>query len=172
MQTETHNRRRDRMLWLAVGLAAGLAVAYVWPHEPALANATDRSDNYALTTAQAALIDPIEGIFTLDFLTGDLKGAVLNRQVGKFTAFYYRNVTQDFGLDASAQPRYTIMTGAAQLTNRGGVTFAPAVIYVAELTSGKVACYAFPWRETSSRTPVIPLVPVDSFQFRQPVEAE
>ena len=159
-----------RMVWLSIGLVAGLCLAYVWPHEAAYAVTADRDSQFAMATVGVNLIDPIDGVFVLDFLTGSLRGAVLNRQRGIFTMFYYRNLAQDFKVDPQADPHYAFVTGAAQMAGQGGVTFSSGVIYVGELSSGKIACYAFPWRETQTPSPVIPLVPMDVFQFREPSE--
>ena len=159
-----------RMVWLAAGLVAGLAIASVWPHEPAYAVTTDRDAKFAMTTCTVSVVavDPIEAIFVLDFLTGSLKGAVLNRQIGKFTAFYYRNLALDFKVDPKSEPHYVIVNGQAQLSGNAGLQFASSVLYIGELTSGKIVCYGFPWKE--SRTPLAPfqLVQVDGFQFREP----
>lgn len=165
-----------RGIWLTVGLVAGLAISYVWPHEPVLAYGTDRDAQFAMCVCPvgglAGISDSIDGIFTLDFLTGDLRGAVLNRQVNKFTAFYFRNVARDFDIDPKKEPHYSIISGMATIAGQGGISFASGVLYVGELTSGKVHCYAFPWKETPRPVPVIPLVPVDAYQFRQAAEKE
>jgi hypothetical protein len=149
MQTKWYD---SRGIWLTVGLIGGLCVAFVWPHERALASTSDRSQQFAMITVPvglqgAGLHDPLEGIFVLDFLTGQLKGAVLNRNAGMFAAQYYRNIADDFKLPPKAEPQYAISTGIGQLAGRGGLTYASGVIYVGELKSGKVVCYAFPWRE-------------------------
>src|SRR5690242_17579559 len=94
MQTKWYD---NRGIWLTVGLIGGLCVAFVWPHERALAATADRNAQFALITVPvgqqgAGLSDPIEGVFVLDFLTGELKGGVLSRQMGKFVSFYFRNI--------------------------------------------------------------------------------
>jgi hypothetical protein len=165
----------SRTAWLAAGLVLGLGVSYFWPHEPAYAN-TDRSSQFAMCTGPVGgfigLTNPIDGVFTLDFLTGDLKGAVLNLQSGLFTSYYYRNIVQDFGLDPKTEPRYSIVTGNAQLQGRGGVTFASGVVYVAELNSGRVIVYGFPYKDTPGPKPPLPFQPISQFQFRAPIEKE
>ena len=163
MQTTWYD---NRGLWLAVGLIAGLAAAFVWPHERALAATVDRNSQFAMITVHvgqqgAGLQDPLEGIFVLDFLTGQLKGAVLSRQTGKFVTQYYRSVVDDFRLPQKAEPRYAIVTGLGQMAGRQGVTFAADVIYAGELTSGKIIAYGFGWRETRVPNPIPqPLLPL------------
>lgn len=166
----------SRLAWLTVGLVAGMAVAYFWPHEPAYAN-TDRTQQFAICTGPVGgfvgLTNPIDGVFTLDFLTGDLKGAVISLGSGIFTSYYQRNIVADFGLDPKTEGKYAICTGNAQLQGRQGATFASGVVYVAELNSGKVICYAFPYRDNAPRgNPPNQFLPVTNFQFRQPVEKD
>ena len=161
----------SRMVWLVVGLLAGLCVSYFWPHEPVRAAATDRNDKFALATA--ILGDggngPTEGIFALDFLTGRLTGAALNRDSRAFVAFYIANVAADFGIDAGQSPKYAIISGLAQPPNRAGRQFASSYLYIGELTTGQVRCYAIPYRITARPIPTpVPLIPVAFFQFREP----
>jgi len=157
-----------RAVWFVLGVFAGLAVASIWPKEEALAVGTDRDAQFALTTCQVSVLDPLEAIFVLDFLTGSLKGAVMNRQAGAFTSFYFRNLAADFQLDPKKEARWSIITGQAQLAARGGASPAQSVIYVGELTTGKINCYGFSWRETPRPTPPQPLTPVAMFPFREP----
>lgn len=159
----------QRTRWLALGFLAGLAVSFFWPHEPLQASATDRSSQFGLCTGKVSIIDPIEGVYVLDFLTGQLKGAVMNRQIGKFTAFYFRDVAKDLAVDPQTKPSYAMVTGDAQLTARGGSPPATGLIYVAELTSGKVAAYTYEWRETTNLVGPLLMVPIDVFQFRAPL---
>lgn len=168
----------SRLVWLVGGLLAGLGVAYFWPHEPAYATTADRDSNFALITvpvgtSAAGITDPIDGVFILDFLTGQLKGAVINRQVGKFSSFYYRNLAKDFKIDPQATPHYAIASGYAQVTNQRAVTFASGTLYIAELTSGYLAAYTFPWTEAPHQAPVTSeLAYLDSFPWRQPTKKD
>lgn len=158
-----------RTTWLAMGFIAGLAVSYLWPHEPLQASASDRTAQFGLCTGKINSIDPIEGIYVLDFLTGQLKGAVINRQIGKFTAFYFRDVAKDLAVDPQSKPSYAFVTGTAQLTAQGSGPPATDLIYVAELSSGKVAAYTYLWRDSTQLQPPMLMYPVDAFQFRTPI---
>jgi hypothetical protein len=160
----------SRVVWLVVGLIGGLGIATFWPHEPALASATDRTQQFAMATVSVNAITPLEGIFVLDFLTGTLRGAVLNEQTAKFSQFYLRNVAQDFQVDPKKEPRYAIVTGVANINSRPGFQAANGVVYVAELSSGKVAAYGFPYVPARGPLPVVPMVPLDTLQFREPEE--
>jgi hypothetical protein len=168
----------SRVWWLAAGLVAGIGVAYFWPHEPAYATTADRDAQFAMCTvpvgtSAAGINDPMDGVFVLDFLTGQLKGAVLNRQTGKFTSFYLRDLAKDFNVDPKAEPHYAMVSGFSQLAGQGGLTFASGVVYIGELSSGKIAAYAFPWKEAPRPAPqVIQLQPIHYFQWREPKQRE
>lgn len=156
-----------RFLWLAVGIICGMCLTYFWPHEPAFAVATDRDgDRFAITTVPT-LNGNAEGVFVLDFLTGRLQGAVLNSRSGKFTHAYFRNIAADFGLDPTAKPHYVIVSGNVNLPAQGRAQIAEGGLYIAEMNSGLVVCYAFSF--TYNNIPSAPqqLIPMDRFQFRQ-----
>ncbi len=108
------------------------------------ASATDRYENFAIATGQ--LDEDLEAVYFLDFLTGDLKAAALSLQTGKFNSFYEYNVLKDLDVDSSKNPRYLMVTGEVNLRRQGGqLEPSGSVIYVAELTSGKVAAYMTPF---------------------------
>jgi hypothetical protein len=168
-------RGTSRSAYLAAGLLLGLGVALFWPHESAQATNSDRDSQFAMITVPVGMVgggfqDNIDGIFVLDFLTGQLKGAVLNRQTGIFTSFYFRDLASDFGVDPKNEPHYAISSGYAPLAGRDGITFSSGVIYIGELTSGKIAAYAFPYKELQRPSPPIRLTPIDYFPWRQPVK--
>lgn len=162
----------SRTFWMVAGLVLGVLVSQFWTFELAQATATDRSDQFAICVGPATIAEPSDAIYTLDFLTGDLKGAVLNRSSGKFTQFFYRNILADFQLDPSVKAKFTIVAGNTLLNSGRGQSMAPTVIYVAELNSGRLNCYTFAARESQVVLPVQTFIPVDGFPFRQPVEKE
>lgn len=162
----------SRVAWLACGLIAGLAIAYLCPHEPAYATTADRDSQFMMVTCPVGnmgggITDPLDGVFILDFLTGQLKGAVLNRTKQSFAAFYIRDLAKDFNVAGDEDPHYCIVSGYAQMNAQQGPTFASGVLFVGELTSGKVAAYAFPWLEPGFGQ-AMPLVPLDVFPWKQP----
>lgn len=166
------NRLSDRMLWLAVGTAAGLCIARFWPHEPAQAATNDRDSKFAMGTCSVSLADNVEGVFVLDFLTGRLQGAVLNPNTGKFMNAYYRNLAADFGVDPKAEPHYVFVSGKASLPSRGRLSAAQCAIYVGELTSGKVIAYWFPYNVPRRKMAPVQLQVLDFFQFREAAVGE
>lgn len=161
-----------RFVWMGLGLVAGLCLAYCWPHETAQAVATDRDDRFAVCTVETQTnFGMPEAVFVMDFLTGRLTGAQLNQQSYAFTNFWFRNVAADFGLkpSAAAKAKYCIIPGNAYLTSAGGATVSSGVIYVGELTSGKVVCYTFSVRNSKTPLPVMQLDPIAFFPFREAV---
>ncbi len=167
MQSRGNERR---LIWMGLGLVVGLCVAYCWPHETAQAVSTDRDDRFAICTVETQTqVGQPEAIFVLDFLTGRLTGAMLNQQSFAFTNVWFRNVASDFqaGAKANAKAKYCIIPGNAYLTSGDGVTTSTGCIYVGELTSGKVIAYSFAVRNSRVLLPVMPMVPVAFFPFRE-----
>jgi hypothetical protein len=143
------NDRSRSGIWVAVGIAAafigGVLVSGFWPNVPIHAVATDRTEGFAMATGYCD--ESVEGVYFLDFLTGDLCALVVSKQNGHFNAFYTYNVTGDLGVAPGRTPRYVLTTGSADLRRTGGKqsNLSRSLVYVAELNSGKVAAYAIPW---------------------------
>lgn len=164
--------KERRLMWMGIGLVAGLCLAYVWPHETAQAVSTDRDDRFAVCTVETQTqFGQPEAVFVLDFLTGRLTGAMLNQQSYAFTNFWFRNVAADFQLKAAAaaKAKYCIIPGNAYLTSASGATTSTGCVYVGELTSGKVVAYSFSVRVSKTPLPVMPMEPVAFFPFREAV---
>ena len=172
MQKQNTN---NRMVWLVIGVLAGLCISYFWPHEPVSAATSDRDTNFGLITVPvrdvtiAGVRDTMEGVFVIDYLTGRLQGAVINPRIGKFTSAYFRNLAADFKVDPQANPHYTLATGTIQLAARGQATWANAILYVGELNSGMIHAYAFSYTDNRVKGAPVPLVLMDGFRFRQPM---
>lgn len=160
-------RNDRRWAWVLTGLIAGLCVATIWPHEPLSAETADRNDKFALITVPLSL--EAEAVFVLDFLTGRLTGAALNRtRTGtSFINFYYRNLAEDFKVGAAGEPYYGVASGRAEIQSRGTAQWGTHAVYVAEMTSGQVGAYAVPYRIAQTPTPPVPLVPIGNFPFRE-----
>lgn len=159
---------KSKLFWLTCGVLAGIGISSMWPHEPAQAAATDRSAKFAIATCEVTVspLGNVEGVFILDFLTGQLRGGVVNNKSGKFNIAYARNIAADFNVDPNATPTYAIISGRASLPSSRQYSPATGVIYIAELTSGKVVCYSFPYENINGNAGPFALVPVDGFQFR------
>jgi hypothetical protein len=135
---------------LIVGLVAG-AILTAGMHglqsvPKAFATATHGADNFAIATG--LVDDGIEALYFLDFLTGDLRAAVVSRRNGEFTGFFQHNVLTDFNQIGDA-PRFLMVTGEADLPRgRGASQLGRSLVYVAEATSGQVFAYALPFDST------------------------
>lgn len=167
------DRTRPAM-YLVVGLLLGIAAGSLFPHAPLHAVATDRFENFAICTAPAD--GETEALFFLDFITGELKAAVLNPQTGDFRTFFQRNILQDFGGEQLAKPRFLMISGMFEARNiTGRPPTAKACVYVAELSGGVLCAYTIPWtRARSSQTAPAnaPIVLLDKLLMRQPIRME
>jgi hypothetical protein len=154
------------LLWT---LLAGLVLGGVWPDTPPVhAVATSEQDNFLLATGP--LDGETEGVFFLDSLTGDLKGAVLSPQTGTFLSFYQRNVLDDLRVDGRRNPRFLMATGLADFRRGPDLPqLGSTVIYVTDITTGRIAAYGVPWstrRNTSLETFRGAFYPLDRTTFR------
>ena len=104
-----------------------------------------------------------DAVFVLDFLTGRLTGAMLNPTSGIFTNYYFRNVAADFIVDPNAKAKHAMIPGDGFLNTGAGLTTASGVLYVGELSSGKVVAYRFPYR--NSRVVIEEIMPLDPFAY-------
>ncbi len=160
--------RSDRKLvWLTLGFAVGIVMSSIWPHEPLHAASSDRNEKFALISAPVA--PGSDAVFVVDFLTGRLTGASMSRTRSgtAYTNHYYRNLAEDFKVTAGGEPHYAITAGAAEIPSRGGAQWGISALHVAELNSGKVASYGIPYRNSQTPNPPVPLIPLDSFPFRE-----
>src|SRR5215471_8789595 len=110
---------------LAAGIAMGLAIACLCPHEPVYATTGDRAPHFSMVTipvsdAAKGIVDPVDGVFVLDLVTAQVKGAVINRQTGTFAAFYFRDLAKDFDVPPGQDPEFCMVTGYAQIPNQAG----------------------------------------------------
>jgi len=164
-------------LLLVLGLLAGLLVGgfHDWSSQerasletPIFAVASHGGESFAL--ASGPIDDEMEGIFTLDFLTGDLKCRVLNSRSGKFAASFDHNVMADLEVKRGKKPDFVIMTGVANFL-RGGGSSRPSrsVLYVADCNSGNVVAYSLSWNRnmaSTMRPQKGPFVLLDKFKGR------
>lgn len=114
------------------------------------ASATESGDTMAIATG---LIDEgVEGLFILDFITGNLQVAVINPRTGQLGGLYFHNVAADLGTQQGKAPKYLIVTGEYMYRSfTGNVRPAQSIVYVADATSGRYAAYMLPWdRQASS----------------------
>lgn len=134
-----------KWFWIVVGPVLGLVVGTMLPHSPLHATATDRQENFAIATG--SMDGENEGIFFLDMLTGDLKGAVVSPFTRQIGYVYQINVFKDLEVDASKNPKFLMVTGNLEVRPQGANQYAQGVVYIAEVTTGKMVCYAMPFNK-------------------------
>ena len=136
----TRNWSDRKISWLIAGIGLGVALASYWPHEPkAYAEAAASAEKFALCTTSTNVGDA-DAIFVLDYATGRLIGATFNNKINQFSQPMIRNLAADFGLTESGQ--FLMVPGFVGARGRGAQP-ANGGIYVAELTTGKLALYGF-----------------------------
>jgi hypothetical protein len=160
-----------RAIWLVCGIVIGFGVAHLWPEQSLHATTVDRASRFAMATVPVSLgnNDPLDGAFALDLVTGILHGGVLDRNVGKFASYYYRDLSKDFPIVPGVnERRYCIVPGYGQMPNKGALRRAAAgVIYIGEEISGRINGYAFPFDEDGTPDPV-ELILIDVFTCAPP----
>jgi hypothetical protein len=111
------------------------------------AMASHGGDNFAIATGPVD--EDVEGLFTLDFLTGELHCFVMNPRAGGLAGAFKANVASDLEVQKGKKPNYLIATGAFNFSASYN-NFKPAkcLVYVADGNTGDIACYTFPWSST------------------------
>lgn len=150
--------------WLALGLGVLLGAGAVamwptfgdegqpppgwrWPTQPVGGVASAGAENFVIATGPVD--NDVEALYFLDFLTGDLRAAILNRRNPGFNAFFEYNITKDFDLGSTKNPKYLMVTGLANIPRgQGGTQIASSAVYIAEANTGQLAAYMLPWNST------------------------
>jgi hypothetical protein len=149
----------SRPVWLGLGVAVGLAVAWyvvrLSPPAPLWATTTHSTDN--LIAATGFVESDAEAVIFLDAVTGELTAHVINTNTGKlFASFNQKSVTTDVGAGAVKNPKYTLVTGVTNFKPFGTNRMASLVIYVAEETTGQFVAYGVPWPGGAMTRPPAP----------------
>jgi hypothetical protein len=146
---------------LIVGLSIGGALALgVWAGgkrsaAPGLgelklhAMASHGAETFAIATGP--IDEGVEGLFTLDFLTGDLQCYIINPRTGGLGGWFKTNIAKDLDVEKGKKPSYLIATGEFMTTGGayGNVKAAGCICYIVDANSGQVAAYTFPWARGS-----------------------
>lgn len=108
---------------------------------------THGADTFAICTGPIA--EGMEGVFLLDFLTGELQCMVPNARTGALGGLYKHNVYADLKVEAGTnkKPQFLMVTGTAQFRSGAVSTTRPAgcILYVADAQSGNWVAYSLPW---------------------------
>ena len=154
--------KRKPIVVLAIGLVAGLLVGSgmligslvtlatakgnnnLVIERPVTATATHGSKKFAMATGRVG--DNTEGVFMLDFLTGDLLCNVVYPRTRDIRAKFGANVARDLGGAGTGargkDPDYVMVTGVTQFNDR---TISQCVVYVADANTGNYVIYVMPW---------------------------
>ncbi len=121
-------------------------------HLPAQLQATATSSASTFAIATGLISNSTEGVFFLDFLTGDLQCVVLYKN-GLWGARFVANVFQDLDINATKKPNFLMVTGTWEgLRGAGGGQPGRSVVYVVDSTTGSFAVYGVPWNRQAEAT--------------------
>ena len=160
-------RRKNKMKGIhSFGFALALVAVFVFglywgrnpiPEQGIQAAASDRAGRLVLATGYVA--PDLEAVYCLDQLTGRLSAGVLSRKDGSFQGLYERNINSDLAevlrqenvtTPLTVTPQYTMVTGEANMENRGASLWkvAKSVVYIAEVNTGMLLVYTIPWQQS------------------------
>ena len=138
-------------LLVGVGMLAGALVAvgvqsaqpqaqWQMPQIP-LHAASHGSEGFAMATGN--INEDVDGLYTLDYLTGDLHCWVFNPRTMDFRGLFSTNVQGDLGFEKGKKPNYAMVTGLVSWVGgtAGPARPANALVYVADCNSGNFAAY-------------------------------
>jgi hypothetical protein len=145
-------------------VAVGVAVAG-WMRPIGQVQALTSLANDAFAVCTLPLDGTNEGVFILDFETGDLSGAILNPTTGRFGVSYKHNVLADLGFKPGQvkNPKFLLVSGVMEL-RQPPVPVAPSVLYVTDSTTGATVVYGIPWNTQQAQAGqqiVAKLLPLD-----------
>ena len=113
-----------------------------------LLHAATAATSSTMAVATGQISNDAEGIFFLDFITGDLQCLVYYPRMGVFGARYYTNVLQQLP-GGGRNSQFLLVTGmAVSVGSSGGPRPGDSLVYVTDATSGMFAAYAVPWDRT------------------------
>jgi hypothetical protein len=113
------------------------------------ASASQGGDDLAVATGPVD--EDTEGVFFLDYKTGNLQCWIYYPRSGKFGGKIAGNVAAN--LSGGKNAKYLMVTGTSNV--RGGTNNArPAasIVYVVNTNSGEFAAYSFPWNESAQNS--------------------
>src|SRR5262245_10763276 len=129
----------------------------------------------SLCVATGPIEQGVEGIFVLDFISGELSCGVMNPRTGQISGLFRRNITADAGVAQGKQPKYMLATWMlAVLGLATNDRPSLSLCYVADSTSCRYMAYILPWNTqvaSQNRTVVQTFRPIGGGSARNlPVE--
>ncbi|MCU0870969.1 MAG: hypothetical protein MUE50_01350 [Pirellulaceae bacterium] len=143
---------------LSIGILLGVLATVVirngrpprFPETLLRASSAHSGQTFAMATGR--IDEDVEGLFTLDYLTGDLRCSVYYPNVMRFGATFKHNVIADLGVLQGKSPNYAMVTGEANFPRGAGASSpASCIVYVADANTGNVAAYTILWNRTVAR---------------------
>ncbi len=119
-----------------------------------LLHASSATTGKSMAMATGPIYEEAEGIFVLDFLTGQLYCWVPNPRglADGYQAVYKTNVIDALGVEKGKTPDYILTTGLIQTVGRGaGAAPANCVCYVADCNTGRVAMYTLAFNKAMAK---------------------
>jgi hypothetical protein len=110
------------------------------------ASATNSSETFAIATGR--IESDVEGLYCLDFLTGDLSCFVISPRGKGFAGLFKTNIVKDLPPEKGQKAAYVMVTGYINV--RGNPNSPQSLVYVADANSGVWAAYSFPWAKGAS----------------------
>ena len=159
-------------VWMLSVLMAAAAITYLTGDRTETAvHAMTAHGTEKKTVITVPLDSGMEAVVTLDHVTCDLTGYVLNRFTGKFFVQYRYNVANDFKLRQGKMPGFLMAAGTADFRQfSGNERIADGVVYVSEENSGRVVAYAMPWnsqfRASTATVQARSFIPLDVAKTR------
>jgi hypothetical protein len=132
------------------------------PHVAALdelrlkASASSGAETFAIATGQ--IDGEVEGLFCLDYLTGDLSCFVISPRGKGFAGLFKTNIVKDLPAEKGKKPAYVMVTGGINV--RGAPNAPASLVYVADANSGVWAAYSFTWNRSASAAGVTQAQPM------------
>ncbi len=117
--------------------------------------ATASHGSSLMAVATGPVDEEVEGLYTLDFLTGELQCFVVSTRTAaanKVTARFFANPAKDLGINASKKPNYLMVTGGWRASAGGGARPAQSIVYVVDTNTGKFVGYSFFWNQAAARS--------------------
>ena len=129
-------RKLAPLLWLTLGVAAGVAATTVqqMSSRPVLAG-NDRHEDYIMCTGQINLGINIQSdcIWLLDYRGGKLLGTIVDKNLGKVMPWSEVDLVQEFNIPPKQNVHFMMTTGS-QIKGQ-------TALYLTEVNSGRFGVY-------------------------------
>ena len=137
--------------WFSRGTTDSASQATDGIPQDILLRAASASGGKSMAMATGQIDENVEGLFVLDYTSGNLFCWVIDRRGGGFLGQFQTNVRADFGpIEQGRTPDYVMVTGFLQTAGGAVAQGQPArcVCYVADSNTGVVVGYSLLWSRT------------------------